>query len=116
MINYEKNIKDCYNKKDEIVSELTEFFTNKVKIWSQNNEKYQADKSGKTKFSAVNFDFDKERKVDYAIVTFDNEVLSRKEVVAAIQSVSEGAYQVKKVTKAHCGENFCNHSDSKEKI
>ena len=58
MINYEKNIKDCYNKKDEIVSELTEFFTNKVKIWSQNNEKYQADKSGKSKFSAVNFDFD----------------------------------------------------------
>ena len=58
MTNYEKNIKDCYNKKDEIVSELTEFFTNKVKIWSQNNEKYQADKSGKSKFSAVNFDFD----------------------------------------------------------
>ena len=58
MIDYEKNIKDCYNKKDEIVSELTEFFTNKVKIWSQNNEKYQADKSGKSKFSAVNFDFD----------------------------------------------------------
>ena len=57
-IDYEKNIKDCYNKKDEIVSELTEFFTNKVKIWSQNNEKYQADKSGKSKFSAVNFDFD----------------------------------------------------------
>ena len=58
MTNYEKNIKDCYNKKDEIVSELTQFFTNKVKIWSQNNEKYQADKSGKSKFSAVNFDFD----------------------------------------------------------
>ena len=35
-IDYE-NIKDCYNKKDEIVSELTEFFKNKVKIWSQNN-------------------------------------------------------------------------------
>ena len=58
MIYYEKNIKDCYNKKDEIVSELTEFFKNKVKIWSQNNEKYQDDKSGKSKFSAVNFDFD----------------------------------------------------------
>ena len=58
MINYEKNIKDCYNKKDEIVSELTESFTNKVQIWSQNNEQYQADKSGKSKFSAVNFDFD----------------------------------------------------------
>ena len=58
MIYYEKNIKDCYNKKDEIVSELTEFFTNKVKIWSQNNVKYDGDKSGKSKFSAVNFDFD----------------------------------------------------------
>ena len=58
MIDYEKNIKDCYNKKDEIVSELTEFFKNKVKIWSQNNVKYQGDKSGKSKFSAVNFDFD----------------------------------------------------------
>jgi hypothetical protein len=56
-IDYE-NIKDCYNKKDEIVSELTEFFKNKVKIWSQNNIKYTADKSGKSKFSAVNFDFD----------------------------------------------------------
>ena len=67
-------------------------------------------------FKTVNFDFDQERKVDYAIVTFDNEILSRKEVVAAIQSVSEGAYQVKKVIKAHCGEDFCNHSDSKEKI
>ena len=55
---YEKNIKDCYNKKDEIVSELTEFFKNKVKIWRQNNKKYQGDKSGKSKFSAVNFDFD----------------------------------------------------------
>ena len=58
MIYYEKNIKDCYNKKDEIVSELTEFFKNKVKIWRQNNRKYQGDKSGKSKFSAVNFDFD----------------------------------------------------------
>ena len=58
LINYEKNIKDCYNKKDEIVSELTEFFKNKVKIWRQNNRKYQGDKSGKSKFSAVNFDFD----------------------------------------------------------
>jgi hypothetical protein len=56
-IDYE-NIKDCYNKKDEIVSELTEFFKNKVKIWSQNNIKYTADKSGKSKFSAVNFVFD----------------------------------------------------------
>jgi len=67
-------------------------------------------------FKTVNFDFDKERKVDYAIVTFDAKVLSREEVVAAIQGVSEGAYQVKKVIKSHCGENFCNHSDSKEKI
>ena len=58
MTNYEKNIKDCYNKKDEIVSELTEFFKNKVKIWRQNNKKYTDDKSGKSKFSAVNFDFD----------------------------------------------------------
>ena len=58
MINYEKNIKDCYNKKDEIVSELTEFFKNKVKIWRQNNKKYTDDISGKSKFSAVNFDFD----------------------------------------------------------
>ena len=58
LIDYEKNIKDCYNKKDEIVSELTEFFKNKVKIWRQNNRKYQGDKSGKSKFSAVNFDFD----------------------------------------------------------
>ena len=66
-------------------------------------------------FKTVNFDFDQERKVDYAIVTFDNEVLSRKEVVAAIQSVSEGAYQVKEVSEACC-EDFCNHSDSKEKI
>ena len=67
-------------------------------------------------FKTVNFDVDQERKVGYAIVTFDAEVLSREEVVAAIQGVSEGAYQVKKVIKAHCGENFCNHSDSKEKI
>ena len=58
LIDYEKNIKDCYNKKDEIVSELTEFFKNKVDIWKQNNRKYQGDKSGKSKFSAVNFDFD----------------------------------------------------------
>ena len=58
MISYRKNIKDCYNKKDEIVSELTEFFENKVKIRSQNNIKYQGDKSGKSKFSAVNFYFD----------------------------------------------------------
>ena len=67
-------------------------------------------------FKTVNFDVDQERKVGYAIVTFDAEVLSREEVVAAIQGVSEGAYQVKKVIKSHCGENFCNHSDSKEKI
>ena len=32
MIYYEKNIKDCYNKKDEIVSELTEFFKNKALV------------------------------------------------------------------------------------
>ena len=57
-IDYEKNIKDCYNKKDEIASELTEFFENKVKIWRQNNVKYDGDKSGKSIFSAVNFDFD----------------------------------------------------------
>ena len=67
-------------------------------------------------FKTVNFDVDKERKIGYAIVTFDAEVLSREEVVAAIQGVSEGAYKVNGVKKAHCGENFCDHSDSKEKI
>lgn len=67
-------------------------------------------------FKTVSFDVDKERKVGHAIITFDAKVLSREEVVAAIQGVSEGAYQVKKVIKSHCGENFCNHSDSKEKI
>ena len=66
-------------------------------------------------FEAVNFDFDIERKVDYAIVTFDNEVLSRKEVIAAIHSVSEGAYQVQEVSEACC-KDFCEHSDSKEQI
>ena len=66
-------------------------------------------------FEAINFDFDIERKVDYAIVTFDNEVLSRKEVVAAIHSVSEGAYQVKEVSEACC-KDFCEHSSAEEKI
>jgi len=66
-------------------------------------------------FEAVHFDFDIERKVDYAIVTFDNEVLSRKEVVAAIHSVSEGAYQVKEVSEACC-KDFCEHSNAEEKI
>ncbi|GIT56580.1 MAG: hypothetical protein Ct9H300mP18_00090 [Candidatus Neomarinimicrobiota bacterium] len=55
------------------------------------------------------------KKIDYAIVTFDNEVLSRKEVVAAIHSVSEGAYQVKKVSEACC-KDFCEHSSAEEKI
>ena len=57
-INYEKNIKDCYNRKDEIALELTDFFKDGVnKIWRQKNRNYQGDKYGKSKFSAVNFDF-----------------------------------------------------------
>ena len=57
LIDYKKNIKDCYNKKDEIVSELTEFFENKVKIWRQNNKKYTDDKSGKSKFQTTHLNF-----------------------------------------------------------
>jgi len=57
-INYKKNIKDCYSKKNEIALELTEFFKNKVEnIWRQKNRKYNGDKYGESKFDAVNFDF-----------------------------------------------------------
>ena len=46
-ISYKNNIKDCYKKKDEIVSELSELFIN-TKSYDDGIKKHRSDKSGKS--------------------------------------------------------------------
>ena len=68
-------------------------------------------------FKAVKFDFDEDRKEDYAIITFDNAVLSQKDLITAIEGSSHGTYKVNTVKEACC-DNFSEHTHEvlKEKI
>ena len=56
VIVFRDNIKDCFNKKDEIVSELSEVLKDTKKT-TNDNGKHDADKSGKSKTHDVYFSF-----------------------------------------------------------
>jgi len=53
---FKNTIKDCYKKQDEIVKELSSVFKNLNK--RKQKDKHAVDKSGESKFTAVNFLFD----------------------------------------------------------
>ena len=53
---YEKNIKDCYKRMDEIVTEMDVIFSNQKKF-PKRNYKHRNDKSGKSKISDVEYSF-----------------------------------------------------------
>ena len=68
-------------------------------------------------FQSVKFDFNQDRKEDYAIITFDNTVLSQKELINAIQGSSHGTYKVNAVKEACCDDfSEHNHEVLKEQI
>ena len=54
---YENNIKDCYKKKDKIVKELSEIFKDDVKKTDEGTFILDADSSGKSTATTVNFIF-----------------------------------------------------------
>ena len=54
-LDFAYTIKNCYKKQDEIVKELSSVFKNANKNIQKDN--HAADKSGESKFAAVNFDF-----------------------------------------------------------
>ena len=53
---FEKNISDCYSKKNEIVSELKDLFGSEVEIDSYERS-HSADKTGKSKNNTTTFNF-----------------------------------------------------------
>ena len=54
-IHYEKNIKDCYPKIDQISSSIENQLSKNVKKIFKNKKKHKYDKSGKSIFSAYSF-------------------------------------------------------------
>ena len=57
-IHYPNNIKDCFTKKDEIVSELSEIFKDTAEIRDVGTFKHSFDKSGKSTVTSIYFEFD----------------------------------------------------------
>jgi len=55
---YRKNIEKCYSKKNEIVKELTDFLKGSAKKLDVGTKSHEADKSGKSKSTIVEFWFD----------------------------------------------------------
>jgi hypothetical protein len=52
------SFKNCEEKKREIVEELKDLFGNSANIYKQNKQSHQADRSGKSFYSATYFDLD----------------------------------------------------------
>ena len=50
---YEDNFKDCFNKKDKIVKEISQIFKDSAK--QEGEQKHQHDKTGNSKFIQTNF-------------------------------------------------------------
>ena len=57
LIDFPKNIKDCYKKQDEIVAELSEIFKNIATKSDKKIKSHAADKSGESKTTTIYFDF-----------------------------------------------------------
>ncbi len=55
---YQHNVEDCYKKKDEIVSELSDFYKDTVEKFDAGTTPHSYDKSGKSKAATVEFWFD----------------------------------------------------------
>ena len=58
IISYRYNIKDCYKKMDKIVEEVSEIFKDHARKTEKLVQKHNADKSGKSKTTSVDFYFD----------------------------------------------------------
>jgi len=63
LIYYKKNIQDCDKKKEEIVTELSELFKDDA-IKRDASRKHNGDPSGKSKISAITFDFKSDDFID----------------------------------------------------
>ena len=57
IITYTYNVKNCYNKMDDIVAELSELLKNNAKKSNKKEYKHKIDPSGKSKYTSVNFTF-----------------------------------------------------------
>tara|TARA_B110000503_G_scaffold103999_1_gene155206 strand:- start:107 stop:703 length:597 start_codon:yes stop_codon:yes gene_type:complete len=57
-IYYKENIKECYKKKDEIVKDISEALKNVAKKFDAGTKEHEADKSGNSKSTVVEFWFD----------------------------------------------------------
>ena len=83
-INYTKNIKDCYKKKDEITLEVSDLFSNASK------EKYsgthQADESGESIVEAIHFLFVDNSQIRIACIDWSKQVNHSDYLLIAINS------------------------------
>ena len=57
-IYYKENIKECYKKKDEIVKDISEVLKDAASKLDAGTKKHEADKSGNSKSTVVEFWFD----------------------------------------------------------
>lgn len=83
-INYTKNIKDCYKKKDEITLKVSDLFSNVSK------EKYsgthQADESGESIVDAIHFSFVDNSQIRVACIDWSKHVKHPDYLLIAINS------------------------------
>ena len=83
-INYTKNIKDCYKKKDEITLEVSDLFSNVSK------EKYsgthQADESGESIVDAIHFSFVDNSEIRIACIDWSKHIKHSDYLLIAINS------------------------------
>lgn len=83
-INYTKNIKDCYKKKDKIALEISDLFSNVSK------EKYsgthQADESGESIVDAIHFSFVDNSEIRIACIDWSKHVKHSDYLLIAINS------------------------------
>ena len=75
---YDNEIKGCHKKKDKIVKELTEAFGKSTKKRDLETFSHSYDKSGKSKVSAVHFDFEDGSKIAVACTDW-SEKLTKEE-------------------------------------
>ena len=55
VLTYTHNVKDCYNKMDDVVEELSKLYKNNSKKSNKKEYTHKIDPSGKSKYTSVNF-------------------------------------------------------------
>ena len=102
VINYAKNIKDCYKKMDEIVLEMSDTFKNIAKKGKKDIERdprYTGDPTGKTIVTRLSFWFDNDDRASISCYDYSEEHGGLDNLTVGVQTKEQNDFLLNKAYK-----------------